>query len=90
MNKRHTNSVLELVAVSSLFSLTAGAREHHSRNISMHGSGPTATCQVFKIMVDDRPAVIQTEDRAFTRAEALVLHATGEQNDGVQGIGWDK
>src|SRR5215475_2947300 len=82
--------VLGVFATFSLFALTASADRHHSRNVSMRGSEPAATCQDLKIEFDERAAVIQTEEKSFTKAEAPVLRATGEQNGGVQVVGWDK
>ena len=83
--------VLGIVAFSSLLALSASADgRHHSRNVSMRGSEPAATCQDLRIEFDDHAAVIQTEDKTFTKAEAPVLRATGEQNGGVQVVGWDK
>ncbi|MBS1840325.1 MAG: DUF4097 family beta strand repeat protein [Acidobacteria bacterium] len=83
--------VLGIVAFSSLFALTATANDrHHSRNISMRGSEPAATCNDLRIEFDDRAAVIQAEERTITKAEAPVLRATGESNGGVQVVGWDK
>lgn len=80
-----------IVAFSSLFALNASADgRHHSRNVSMRGGEPAATCQDLRIEFDDRAAVIQTEDKTFTKSEAPILRATGEQNGGVQVVGWDK
>lgn len=91
MHLRQINRVLGIVAFSSLSALTAAANDrHHSRNISMHGSEPAATCNDLRIEFDNRAAVVQTEERTLTKAEAPVLRATGESNGGVQVVGWDK
>jgi DUF4097 and DUF4098 domain-containing protein YvlB len=82
--------VLGLIALCSLFALGAAANDRHSRNVSIRGGEPAATCNDLRIQFDERPAVMQTEDRTFTKAEAPVLRATGETNGGVQVVGWDK
>jgi Toastrack DUF4097 len=82
--------VLGLIALCSLFGLGAAANDRHSRNVSIRGGEPAATCNDLRIQFDERAAVMQTEDRTFTKAEAPVLRATGETNGGVQVVGWDK
>src|SRR5262245_43645656 len=79
------------IAFCSLLALPAMAHDrHHSRNISMRGEEPAATCNDLRIEFDGRAAVVQSEDHSFTKAEAPVLRATGEANGGVQVVGWDK
>jgi len=90
MFSRQIARALGIIAFSSLFALTASAGDRHSRNVSMRGGEPAATCQDLRIEFDDHAAVIQTEDRTFTKAEAPVLRAKGESNGGVQVVGWDK
>lgn len=90
MCPRQIAHVLGLIVLSFLLAITAPARDRHSRNISTHGDEPAATCNDLRIEFDGRAAVIQSEDRTFTKAEASVLRATGEANGGVQVVGWDK
>ena len=91
MYSRQISRVLGIIAFSSLFALTAAANDHHhSRNVSMRGSEPAASCNDLRIEFDGRAAVVQTEDRMVTKAQASVLRATGESNGGVQVVGWDK
>ena len=90
MHPRQITRVLSLVALCSLFALSAAARDRHSRNISTRGHEPAATCNDLRIEFDGRDAVIQSEDRTFTKAEMPVLRANGESNGGVQVVGWDK
>ena len=82
--------VLGLIAFSSLLALNAAARDRHSRNISTRGNEPAASCNDLKIEFDGRSAVVQTEERTVTKAEAPTLRANGETNGGVQVTGWDK
>ena len=82
--------VLGAIAFSSLFALSATARDRHSRNISTHGNEPATSCNDLKIEFDERPAVTQSEERTLTKAEAPTLRVTGETNGGVQVVGWEK
>ena len=90
MSSRTVARVVGLIAFSSLFALSAGARDRHSRNVSTHGDGPATSCNDLNIEFDGRAAVVQAEEHAFSKAEAPVLRATGETNGGVEVVGWDK
>ncbi len=90
MPSRSFGPVLGLIAFSSLLALSAAARDRHSRNISTHGNEPVASCNDLKIEFDGRSAIVQSEERTFSKADAPVLRATGESNGGVQVVGWDK
>jgi len=90
MHSRQISRVLGIIAFSSLFALTAAANNRHSRNVSMRGSEPAASCNDLRIEFDNRAAVVQTEERTVTKAQAPLLRATGESNGGVQVVGWDK
>ncbi|HET9802857.1 MAG TPA: hypothetical protein VFP96_06460 [Candidatus Acidoferrum sp.] len=90
MHLRPIGSVLGLIAFCSLSVVNAAAHDRHSRNVSMRGDEPAATCEDLKIEFDDHKAVVQSEDKAFSKSEMPVLRATGETNGGVQVTGWDK
>jgi hypothetical protein len=90
MQPRYIARVLGLIAFSSLLALSASARDRHSRNISTHGHEPAASCEDLRIEFDGQNAVMQTEERTFTKAETPVLRAAGETNGGVQVVGWEK
>src|SRR5215831_4891605 len=90
MQRRIIAQGIGLIALSSLFALRAGAHDRHSRNVSTQGDEPAATCNDLRIEFDGRSAVIQTEERTLSKAEAPVLRASGETNGGVQVVGWDK
>ena len=90
MPSRSFARVLGLIAFSSLLALSASARDRHSRNISMHGEEPAATCNDLQIEFDGHKAAVQSEDRTFSKSEMPVLRAAGETNGGVQVSGWDK
>jgi hypothetical protein len=90
MPSRSFARVLGLITFSSLFALSVAARDRHSRNISMHGDEPATSCNDLRIEFDGRAAVMQTEERTLSKAEAPVLRATGETNGGVEVVGWEK
>jgi len=90
MPSRTFARVVGLIAFSSLFALSAAAHDRHSRNISTHGGEPATSCNDLKIEFDGRAAVMQSEDRTISKAEAPILRATGETNGGVEVVGWDK
>ena len=90
MPSRLIARVLSVIALSSLFSFGVAARDRHSRNVSTRGDEPAATCNDLRIEFDGRKAVMQSEERTLSKAEAPVLRATGETNGGVQVLGWEK
>lgn len=90
MPSRYFARVLGVIAFCSLLAFNATARDRHSRNVSFHGHDPATSCADLKIEFDDHAAVVQSEEKTFTKAEAPVLRATGESNGGVEVVGWDK
>jgi len=65
----------------SLFSLLAlsatGRRDRHFANVSIRGDEPAASCNDLKIEFRRADAVMQSEERMVTKAEAPTLRATG-------------
>jgi hypothetical protein len=51
---------------------------------------PAATCSDLHVRFDDREAVMESEDRTVTKAEAPTLRVRPHANGGVQVQGWDK
>lgn len=90
MHSRLFPAVLSLIAFCSLAVVNAAAHDRHSRNVSIRGEEPAATCNDLRIEFDDHKAVVQSEDRTFSKSEMPVLKASGETNGGVQVTGWDK
>lgn len=90
MHSRLITRVLGLIAFCSLSTLNAAAHDRHSRNVSMRGEEPAATCNDLQIEFDGHRAVVQSEERTFSKSEMPVLRAAGETNGGVQVTGWDK
>jgi hypothetical protein len=91
MSKR---SLILLVLGSALFALGfTNARanwHHHSVNVSGGDKHPMADCSDLRIRFDDREAVMRSEERTVTKAEAPVLRIQPHTNGGVQVTGWDK
>src|SRR5258708_20012330 len=83
-----------LISFSALLALgftTARAnRHHHSFNISSGHRQPATDCSDLRIRFDDQDAVVRSEQRILTKAEAAVLQVHPHSNGGVQVVGWDK
>lgn len=54
-----------------------------------HG-GPAADCSDLHIQFQDHPAVVESEERTFSKAESRALHIDELENGGVQVQGWDE
>jgi DUF4097 and DUF4098 domain-containing protein YvlB len=59
-------------------------------NISGGHRHPASDCSDLHIQFDDRDAVMKSEERSLTKAEAPVLRVHPHKNGGVQVQGWDK
>ena len=83
-----------LIAMSPLLALgftsARANRHHHSVNISGGHRHPATDCSDLRIRFDDQDAVVRSEERTLTRAEAAVLKVHPHSNGGVQVVGWDK
>jgi hypothetical protein len=82
-----------LIAMSALMALgftsARASRHHHSVNISDGHRHPAIDCSDLRIRFDDRDAVVRSEERTLTKAEAAVLQVRPHTNGGVQVTGWD-
>jgi hypothetical protein len=87
-------SLFFLIAMSALLALgftsARANRHHHSVNISGGHKHPATDCSDLRIRFDDMDAVVRSEERTLTRAEAPVLQVHPHSNGGVQVVGWDK
>src|SRR3981189_768371 len=83
-----------LIAMSALMALgftsVRANRHHHSVNISEGHRRPATDCSDLRIRFDDRDAVVRSEERTLSKAEAAVLQIQPHRNGGVQVVGWDK
>jgi hypothetical protein len=55
-----------------------------------HGDTPAASCADSHFHFDHRDAVVKSEERTITKAEARTLRVMAEPNGGVQVGGWDQ
>jgi len=66
------------------------APRHHSANNSGSHKQPASDCSDLRIRFDDRDAVVRSETRTLSKADALVLKVHPHANGGTQVVGWDK
>jgi hypothetical protein len=87
-------SLFFLISFSALLALgftsARASRHHHSVSISGGHRHPAADCSDMRIRFDDQDAVVRSEERTVTKAEAAVLQVHPHSNGGVQVVGWDK
>jgi hypothetical protein len=88
-----TRSLLCLTFAAALFvtvltSVRASSRRH-SVNVSGGHRQPTADCFDLHIQFDDQDAVVRSEVRTVSKAEAAVLKVRPHTNGGTQVVGWD-
>jgi hypothetical protein len=83
-----------LISFSALLALgftsARANRHHHSVSISGGHRQPANDCSDVRIRFDDQDAVVRSEERTVTKAEAAVLRVHPHSNGGVQVAGWDK
>ena len=83
-----------LISVTALLALVlTGARaasRHHSVSISDGHKQPVTDCSDLRIRFDERDAVVRSEERTLTKAEAPTLEIRPHTNGGVQIVGWEK
>ena len=63
---------------------------HHSMNINGGRREPVQGCSDLRIRFDDQDAVVKTEERSISKAEAATLRVRNHKNGGAQVWGWDK
>src|SRR5229473_2273658 len=87
-------SLFFLISFSALLALgftsARANRHHHSVSISDGHRHPANDCSDVRIRFDDQDAVVHSEERTVTKAEAAVLQVHPHSNGGVQVVGWDK
>ena len=77
-----------LVAIG--FSSAQAKSHHHSVNIHDGHRHPITDCSDLHIEFDDRDAVVRSETRTLSKAEAPVLKVHPHANGGTQVVGWDQ
>jgi len=88
-----TRSLLCLTFAAVLFgtvltSVRANS-SHHSVSISGGHRHPMADCSDLHIQFDHQDAVVRSEERTVSKAEAAVLKVRPHTNGGTQVVGWD-
>ena len=78
------------LTVVGLAAAPAAPRRQHSVNISGGHKQPAENCSDLRIRFDDRDAVVRSETRTLSRAEAPVLKVHPPANGGTQVVGWDQ
>ena len=83
---------LAAIAVLGLDSRTVAAEPAgtQSSSISSHHNGPMADCSDLQMNFDGERAIVKSEEKTLSRAEAPTLRVHAETNGGVQVQGWDK
>src|SRR5262249_17917551 len=70
---------------------TAATRGEGDRLWSSHHDGPATDCADLDVRFDrDERAIVKSEEKTITKAEAPTLRVHAETNGGVQLQGWDK
>jgi hypothetical protein len=64
--------------------------EHTVEASTTNNEWPAASCNDLHIEFDGRDAVMQSEEKTITKAEASTLRVQAESNGGVQVQGWDQ
>jgi DUF4097 and DUF4098 domain-containing protein YvlB len=91
MSKRDLAFLISATALLAL--ILTGARaasRHHSVSISDGYKQPVTDCSDLRIRFDERDAVVRSEERTLTKAEAPTLEIRPHANGGVQIVGWEK
>jgi hypothetical protein len=76
--------------VFAFSSAQAASRRHRSVNVRDGHKHPITDCSDLHIEFDDRDAVVRSETRTLSMAEAPVLKVHPHANGGMQVVGWDK
>src|SRR5215831_5688196 len=84
-------AVLVTAAPGAITRHRVHAGEEHAISISTHhNGGPIASCSDLNVEFDGHRAVIGSEERTISKAEAPNLRVNAESNGGLQVEGWDK
>lgn len=66
------------------------AKSGHAVEVMSHNDAPVENCSDLHMRFDGREAVVRSEERTITKAEAPTLHVSAESNGGLQVQGWDQ
>ena len=81
------------IVIWSAVALTAAPRalsHRHPTSVTVQHGDPIASCSDLNVSFDSgRRAIVQSEERTITKAEAPTLRIQAESNGGLQVEGWD-
>lgn len=92
MTSRRLISLLGIVIWAGV-AMTAASRaipHRHALSIPISDDSLALGCSDLHVRFDHHDAVMQSEQRTFTRSEAPTLRVLAESNGGIQVQGWDK
>lgn len=76
-----------LIAIG--LSAAPAAPRHHSGNMSGGHRQPASDCSDLRMRFYDRDAIVRSETRTLSKAEAPILKVRPHANGGTQVVGWD-
>ena len=90
-----TGKLLSVVGILiwTAVALTAWPRtlpHRHAVEVVTQDDSPASSCADLRMRFDDREAVVQSEERTISTAEASPLRVQAHSNGGLQLEGWDK
>ena len=79
------------IVIWSAVALTAAPRalSHRHPVAPVNGDNPIGSCSDLSASFDNRRAIVESEERTITKAEASTLRVRAESNGGLQVEGWD-
>jgi hypothetical protein len=77
-------------AISHRSNYNEASRSGHSIEVMSHNDARVENCSDLHIRFEHREAVIRSEERTITKAEAPTLRVNAESNGGLQVQGWDQ
>ena len=83
-------AVLVTAAPGAITKHRVHSGEERAIVVAAHESYPMAGCSDLHIEMDGREAIVKSEERTISKAEAPSLRVRAETNGGVQVQGWDK
>jgi putative adhesin len=89
--RAHTDfcQIFASILIAIGLSAAPAASRHHSVNISGSHRHPATDCSDLQMRFDDRDAVVRSETRTLSKAEAPILKVRPHANGGTQVVGWD-
>jgi len=92
MTSRNLLSILGIVVWSGVAFAALPRAISHAQNftLSSRDEDTISSCSNLHIQFDHNPAVVASEERTITKAEAPLLRVNADRNGGIQVLGWDQ